>query len=186
MVGVADEAAPFIDSEIRAVADAFPHARVLTGAEATVERLRSEGCKADLIHLACHGRFSPEAPMSSGLRLADRWLTVRDVYGLRLAGAVVVLSGCDTGRAAIGGGDDLTGLARGFFAGGASQLLMSLWPTHDESTGELVADVYNMWHNQVSPPEGGLAHALCSAQQALIPGCPHPAHWAPFMLLGRG
>ena len=98
---------------------------------------------------------------------------------------MVVLSGCDTGRAAVGGGDDLVGLARGFFAAGASGLLMSLWPLHDESATNLVASIYDLWHNQGSGPGGGLAGAVRSAQHRLMAVHPHPAHWAPFILVGR-
>ena len=134
---------------------------------------------ADVLHLACHGRFSAENPLASGLKLADRWLTVRDVYGLRLRASLVTLSGCDTGRTVVGGGDELVGLMRGFFAAGAASLLISLWTVNDESTAELMTRFYDAWRGGATKPA-----ALRSAQRALLATRPHPVFWAPFLLGG--
>ena len=48
--------------------------------------------------------------MLSGLLLGDGWLTLGEVYGMRLDADVLVLSGCATGRAWVSEGDDLFGL----------------------------------------------------------------------------
>jgi CHAT domain-containing protein len=186
ILGVADDAAPRIEAEVRAVAASLAAARTFVGPEATWPRLSREAPAADVVHLACHGRFTPDRPLSSGVKLGDRWMTVRDLYGLKLAGAVVVLSGCDTGRTVVGGGDDLVGLVRGFFAAGASALLMTLWPLHDETAENLVASIYNLWHN--AGKEAGaapnLAAAVQTAQRRLLEAHPHPVFWAPFVLVG--
>jgi CHAT domain-containing protein len=123
--------------------------------------------------------------MAAGLKLADRWLTVRDLYGLSLDGALVVLSGCDTGRAAIGGGDDLVGLIRGFFAAGASGLLMTMWALHDDSAAKTMARIYEMWQNAELEGRPGLSAAVCGAQRRMMEELPHPIFWAPFILVGR-
>ena len=185
VLGVADLAAPHIDQEVRAAAAALPGARAWTGEHATWQRLMDEGPRAELVHLACHGWFSPRRPLASGVKLGDRRITVRDVYGLELNGAVVVLSGCETGRAAVAGGDDQVGLVRGFFAAGASALMMTLWPLHDETAGILVASIYELWQNGPSEKKPRLAAALRAAQCQLMEENPHPIFWAPFVLVGR-
>ena len=62
--------------------------------------------RARVIHIASHARFVRSDPLASGLRLADGWLTARDILNLRIGGATVVLSGCDTGRAVIASSDE--------------------------------------------------------------------------------
>ncbi|MHC4220650.1 MAG: CHAT domain-containing protein, partial [Planctomycetota bacterium] len=183
--GVPDPAAPRIEQEVRAVAAALPEARLLVGSEATCDRFGEAASGSELIHLACHGWFSPQNPLASGLRLTDRWLTVRDLFGLELPGSVIVLSGCETGQAAVVGGDELTGLMQGFFAAGASALLMTLWGLHDETARILVASIYEFWHNEARQEKGALAAALQAAQRRVMSENPHPAFWAPFILVGR-
>ena len=183
--GVADEVAPRIEQEVHAAAAILPGARVYLGEAANWNRLVQEGANADVVHLACHGWFSPRQPLASGVKLGDRWMTVRDVYGLRLNGAVVTLSGCETGRTAVAGGDDQVGLVRGFFAAGASAVLMTLWPIHDETAGILVASIYELWQNGALGTKPTLAEAVRAAQCRLMKENPHPIFWAPFILVGR-
>jgi len=168
-----------------AAAEAEHVARVLgvkpvLGAAATAAWLLADARQFDIIHLACHGRFSPDRPLASGLKLADRWMTVRDIYALRLRASLVTLSGCDTGRAVVSGGDELTGLVRGFFAAGAASLIISLWVVNDEGATDLMADLYDAYQQGVSP-----AAALRGAQRSFLAQEPHPAFWAPFILGGH-
>ncbi len=181
VVGVADRNAPGIDAEARAVAEALG-ARLLAGREATADRFVREAAGAGVIHLACHGRFSPEAPLASGLRLADRWLTVRDIYPLRLVADLVVLSGCETGRNLVTAGDELQGLLRGFIAAGARSLMASLWRVDDRSTVTFMSTFYNA----LGGPGGvGPGAALREAQCRMLSERRHPALWSPFFLVGR-
>ena len=183
--GVADGVAPHIEQEVHAAAAILPGARVYLGETANWDRLVEEAATADVVHLACHGWFSPRQPLASGVKLGDRWMTVRDVYGLKLDGAVVTLSGCETGRTAVAGGDDQVGLVRGFFAAGASAVLMTLWPIHDETAGILVASIYELWQNEALGTKPTLAEAVRAAQCRLMQENPHPIFWAPFILVGR-
>ncbi|MHC5005745.1 MAG: CHAT domain-containing protein [Planctomycetota bacterium] len=183
--GVPDPAAPRIEQEVRAVAGVLPDPTVLLGPDATCRRFLDEAPGAEVVHVACHGWFSPDYPLGSGLKLADRWLTVRDLFGLGLKGPVVLLSGCETGQAAAGGGDELVGLAQGFFAAGASAVVMTLWALHDATAEILVASLYDVWHNRGRGSRRSLAAALREAQRRVMVTYPHPAFWAPFILVGR-
>jgi CHAT domain-containing protein len=178
VLGVPDDLAPRIGVEADMVGTVLGVSPVV-GAEATVERLRDAAPNARIVHLACHGRFVAGNPMASGLKLADRWLTVRDVYGLRLDGSLVTLSDCETGRAAVSSGDELLGLIRAFYAAGASSLVLSLWVADDDSTAGTMADFYRALRSGASP-----AAALRAAQRAQLSQNPHPAFWAPFIIGG--
>lgn len=178
VVGVADDLAPGIAGEARAIARQVS-GQLLLNAEATSNRFAREAVTASIIHLATHGRFLPGQPLASGLRLGDRWLTIADIYRLRLAAPLVVLSGCDTGRAAVADGDELVGLTRAFLAAGASSLVYSLWLANDENTVDLMTRFYAAHRAGQTP-----AAALRTAQLQLMEQRAHPAYWAPFQAGG--
>lgn len=180
VVGVPDGIAPNIAIETQRVAAALGTEQVLMGPDATAQRVVAAAEGASVIHLACHGRFVPESPLMSGIKLSDRWLTVRDNYQMCLQSALVTLSGCNTGRNVVQSGDELVGLARSLLAAGASALLVSLWTVNDESTADLMTDFYRAWRNGATP-----FAALREAQCAQLARRPHPAFWAPFILEGN-
>ncbi|MCU1267111.1 MAG: repeat-containing protein [Acidobacteria bacterium] len=180
LLGVADERIPRVHEEIKALAPLFPEAVALLDHEATLTALRREAPAADVIHLACHGQFRPDNPLFSSLQLGDGWLTVRDAYNLNLHCGLVTLSACETGVSTIAPGDELLGLARGFFAAGAPSLLLSLWTVDDDATEQLMSEFYTSLRESGSP-----ASALRHAQLRLMESKPHPFFWSPFVLLGR-
>lgn len=182
LVGVADDDAPDIDREIEDLGALIPDARRLTGGEATVGGLRSSACGVSVLHLASHATHTPGSAMSARLRLADRWLTARDLYSLRLDGAVVVLTGCETARAE--GGDEQLGLVRGFLGAGARAVIASLWPVHDQSARRFVATVYARALAAGSPAP--TRAALTFGAREWIDNGEHPAAWAPLVWFGRG
>jgi CHAT domain-containing protein len=148
---------------------------------ACVSVLREHGRHAPVVHLATHAEFRADNPLFSGLQLADAWLTTLDIFGLELAASLVTLSGCHTGRSVVGGGEELLGLARAFFAAGAASLLLSLWAVEDSSTAEFMA----MFYRRLAAGDTKAA-ALRSAQVAFIDDARyhHPYYWAPFALIG--
>jgi CHAT domain-containing protein len=180
LFGVADEQTPRVRDEIEILAPLFAEATALLDGGATIRALRREAPLADVIHLACHGQFRPDNPLFSSLKLGDGWLTVREAYDLNLHCALVTLSACETGVSAVAPGDELIGLARGFFAAGSPSLLLSLWTVDDDTTAELMAAFYKNLMKTGSP-----STALRHAQLSLLKTRPHPFFWAPFVLLGR-
>jgi CHAT domain-containing protein len=127
VLGVPDAQTPFILDEARAVAARLPGAEVYLGADATAEVLREKGPGRRYLHIAAHGFFRPDNPMFSGIRLGGSYLTLYDLYNLKLPAELVTLSACVTGLNVIAAGDELLGLARGLFRAGAASLLLTLW-----------------------------------------------------------
>lgn len=178
--GVDDPLIPFALTEAAAVGQHLPDARVLLGAQATLASLQAETAGCHLLHLACHGLFRRDNPLFSALKLHDGWLTAGDVMQLRLAGAFVTLSACESGRSQVVGGDELLGLPYAFLGAGALGLLVSLWLVEDETTAGLMTRFYQQVAQGASYPA-----ALRHAQLALKASHPHPYYWAPFMLIGQ-
>jgi CHAT domain-containing protein len=181
VLGVADAHTPFILDELRSVAARLPDAELYVGDEATVDLLRQKAEGRRVVHIAAHGFFRPDNPMFSGIRLgSSSYLTLYDLYNLKLPADLVVLSACVTGVNVIAAGDELLGLARGLFRAGAASLLLTLWEVPDQSTAEFMKAFYD---RVLTAPNR--ASALRDAVLALREEYPHPIYWAPFVLMGK-
>ncbi len=181
VVGVADEAAPAVLDEARTVASLLPESDRLLGESATLDGLRAAlAQRRDVVHLACHGMHRSQNPMFSSLRLADGWLTAHDVMSLDVAGSLVVLSACETGRQER---ERLVaepvGLAHSFLAVGARAVVVSLWLADDAVTAELMSEFYLHLNDGQRP-----AAALQRARTTTAARHPHPAAWASFSIHG--
>jgi CHAT domain-containing protein len=153
---------------------------VFSGAAATEEAFRTHAPNADLIHLASHAVFREDNPLFSRIRLADGWLAVYDLFGLRLRASLVTLSACETGVSRVLSGDEVVGLSRGFFQAGTSSVVVSLWSVDDDSTASLMQRFYTLLRAGMVP-----AAAMRAAQVELRRSRPHPYYWAPFLVVGR-
>ena len=180
LVGVADSAVPHVDAEIDALKNLFADSTVMLGQDATEQAFRTEAPAADVIHLASHAVFRQDNPLFSAIKLADGWLSLYDLYRLRLRASLVTLSACETGVNEVLGGDELVGLARGFFQAGARSIVVSLWAVNDESTAQLMRAFYTNLDGGPGP-----AAAMRRAQLDLRRRYPHPYFWAPFIVVGR-
>ena len=140
------------------------------------------------VHLASHGLIDEERPQLSSVVLnagspeEDGYLTMREVFDLKLNADLVVLSACKTGLGKQIRGEGITGLARAFFCAGASSVLVSLWNVNDRSTADFMMDFYS------SRTQRGMnkTAALKEARLKMIGGkkYSHPYYWSPFILIG--
>jgi CHAT domain-containing protein len=115
-------------------------------------------------------------------------LSTIEVFNLDLSScSLVTLSACETGRAVVGGVDEVIGLGRGFLYAGAASLLPTLWKVDDASSAELMEMFYQALLSDFSK-----AAALAGAQRAFLarartsirPYRVHPYFWAGFHLIG--
>jgi len=180
VLGVPETHTPFILDEVRAVAERLPRAQLLVGTEATGAALRERGERARFLHVAAHGFFRPDNPMFSGIRLSGSYLTLYDLYSLKLSAELVVLSACVTGLNVVAAGDELLGLARGLFRAGAASLLLTLWEVPDQSAADFMKSFYD---RVLGAPNR--ATALREAILDVRERFPHPLDWAPFVLMGK-
>jgi CHAT domain-containing protein len=70
-------------------------------------------------------------------------LTAEETAFLDLTGTwMVTLSACETGLGKAQSGEGVFGLRRAVMMAGASNLLVTLWPVGDNTTGQIMADFY--------------------------------------------
>jgi len=153
---------------------------------------RTDFSRYSILHFATHGLLDPKNPKKLGFYLSmvdengkdqEGFITMQDVYNLRVPVSLVVLSACRTGLGEDVRGEGLIGLTRGFMHAGASSVVASLWKVDDEATAELMKYFYtNMLKKGMRP-----AAALREAQTTLRrnPQWQSPHYWAGFILQGE-
>lgn len=143
-----------------------------------------------IVHFATHGFVNESKPQFSGLVLSlidskrkpqNGFLRLHDIFNLRLAADLVVLSACETGLGKDIRGEGLVGLTRGFMYAGSRRVVTSLWNVNDKSTANLMAEFYRGMLQQKQPP----AAALRAAQLKMWSTKPDPYLWAAFTLQGE-
>lgn len=176
---------------IRAVAEGR-EVLLATGTDATRDLVTSgrlEPFRA--LHFATHGLLDSEHPELSMLALSQRdakgkplngFLSLQDLYSLRLQADLVVLSGCETGLGRELRGEGLVGLTHGFLHAGASQVVASLWPVRDRASAELMQLFYRSMLGDGLRPTA----ALRTAQIQIWKQRPwrDPYFWAAFVAQG--
>lgn len=144
------------------------------------------------VHFATHGFLNSQTPELSGLVLSlydeqgqqqDGFLRAHEIFNLKLAADLVVLSACQTGLGKDIRGEGLISLTRGFMYAGAPRVVVSLWNVDDEATAELMARFYRGVLIEKLRP----ARALQTAQLSLLQEnrWAQPYYWAAFSLQGE-
>jgi CHAT domain-containing protein len=151
---------PHADAEIKSLGELYPQAVTLAGDSATTERVLAALDGSWLAHIAAHGTFRVDNPLFSDLRLADGPLTVYDIEGIPRAPWLLVLSACDSGRAAAVGADELLGVASSLMAKGTTGIVAAIVAVNDEATGPVMTSL----HEAVATG-GGFPWALRAARQ---------------------
>ncbi|MER7276123.1 CHAT domain-containing protein [Dactylosporangium sp. NPDC000244] len=150
--------------EVREIAADRAGATVLAGDRARVEPALTALDGAAIGHIAAHGEFRVDNPLFSFLMLADGPLTVYDLTALRRPPALLVLSGCDTGLAAVHPGDELMGLVAALLNMGTATVIASTGPVDDGATRHLMRAFYGRLATGLGP-----AAALAAAQASAGP-----------------
>ncbi|MEG3880634.1 CHAT domain-containing protein [Microcoleus sp. herbarium7] len=145
-----------------------------------------------IVHFATHGIANSQNPELSGIlmsmvddkgNLVNGFLRLTDIFNLKLAADLVVLSACQTGLGQNIQGEGMVGLTRGFMYAGAQRVGVSLWNVDDEGTSVLMQKFYQkMLQEKLAP-----AAALRAAQMELMSQekWKSPYYWAAFMLQGE-
>ncbi|HET7226797.1 MAG TPA: CHAT domain-containing protein, partial [Candidatus Eisenbacteria bacterium] len=167
-----------VNAEAGAIAQRFPRARVLAGAEATAARVLALAPRAAWIHFAGHGAWQPGIPEASALRLADRWVTAAELAAGGLAARWVSLSACQSARSLASGGEEWFGMPRTLLLAGAGAVVASQWDIADADAAELAVTLYDGLSAGLPPGE-----ALRRAQVARRRVGVHPMRWAGFVQL---
>lgn len=174
--------------EARAAQRYLDGVTALAGAAASEPALKARDLEAfGLVHLAAHAVADDTTPDRSALLLAagtggdDGLLQAREIADLRLRGAIVILSACQTASGAVVNGEGVMSLARAFFAGGARTVIGTRWPLGDRDAAMFFERFYRALGDGLT-----VSAALATAKRHAIAAGASPAVWAGIVLLGDG
>lgn len=140
------------------------------------------------LHLATHGSLGEGGAQQPALVMSlvgnsgsgeDGFLTMTDVFNMKIPSELVVLSACKTGQGEMTKGEGVAGMARAFLYAGADSMLVSLWSVADKETKDLMISFYNKML-------GGMDResAIAETKREMIAAGMHPYFWAPFVYIG--
>jgi len=143
-----------------------------------------------VIHLATHVLF-PSSSREQGLiafSLGDspaaaagpEFISTSEIAGLRVPGALIVMTGCATGTGEAHDGAGLLGLTRAWLMAGASAVVSTAWPVEDNSGGMFARFYYYLRNHSA-------AEALQLSQREVAhsrTGRLAPASWASYQVTG--
>lgn len=133
-------ALPFTAAEANALTDLFPTTRLSSAAAARAALLDS--LPFGILHLGTHAEATRTEDAAPRILTATDPLYLTDVYGMRLDGALVTLSACNSNVGPLARGEGVLGLGRAFRAAGASGVVASLWPLNDRATADITSRFY--------------------------------------------
>ena len=190
--------------EVRSAAkqSGLPRSEILVGQQATVSFLQKAIAKQpEILHFAVHvvtpdmsRGANPGQGSQAALALSltkeemPELLTPEAIAALRVPGSLVILSGCSSQRGEILPSAGLMGLSRAWLLAGASAVMVSAWPTPDDS-GQFFSSFYSHFDAVSS---GTLAQraavALQQAQVEMEHGDGYrssPKFWAAYSLISK-
>jgi tetratricopeptide (TPR) repeat protein len=151
-------------AEVMCLSGLYPQATVLTNGTATVGRVLAALDGSWLAHVAAHGTFRADNPLFSSLQLDDGPLTVYDLEGMNRAPHRLVLSACESGRAAPIGSDELLGLASSLIPMGTVGIVAAVVPVSDQVTVSVMRSLHGCLAEGAGFPEA-LRQARADAAQ---------------------
>jgi CHAT domain-containing protein len=159
--------------------------RTLAGKDATPSSYFSaEPDRFDYLHFATHGTASRTHPLDSAVILTKSGdstkLYAHEIITRPLHAYLVTVSACDGVGKRTYAGEGLVGLSWAFLRAGAHHVIASLWEVNDDSTPQLMDDLYRGLRAGQDP-----ATALRDAKLSLVHSkgvFRKPFYWAPFQL----
>jgi CHAT domain-containing protein len=162
---------------------AAPDRTVLSRQQATASAyLESKPAQYSFIHFVAHGTASRASPLDSAVVLSRQGesykLYARDIVTQPLQANLVTISACHGAGERTYSGEGLVGLTWAFLRAGAHGVIAALWEVNDNSTPELMDDLYAEIQKG-SAPDAALHHAKL---KLLHSGTVYqkPFYWAPF------
>jgi CHAT domain-containing protein/tetratricopeptide (TPR) repeat protein len=140
---------PSSGAEVKAIArEIRGHVDALIGDSASESALKQSPLDYKVLHFATHALIDPRFPARSAIVLArgspseDGWLQPREIYRLKMAAQLVVLSACETAAGESSTAEGIHSLARAFTFAGAKSVVGTLWKVEDRSAKEFVQEMY--------------------------------------------
>jgi CHAT domain-containing protein/tetratricopeptide (TPR) repeat protein len=170
-------------AEAERVAAAYPGARLLRGADASVPNFRSQWALATSIHYTGHAVSNSRVPSLAALVLRDgpspAYLYAYEIAATDLRRVrLVVLSACATSSDVASRTEGISSLGRAFMAAGARVVIGTLWPVEDEAASQFSIALHEHLRAGESPVQ-----ALRQVQLAGV-RAGASRDWAAFAVIG--
>ncbi len=190
------------EHEVRTAAreSGLARSQFLIGREATIGEIQKAVAKfPEIIHFAVHvvspegaETSSPSSQAALALSLTKdnipELLTPEAIATLRVPGSLVILSGCSSLKGEILPSAGLMGLSRAWLLAGASAVVVSAWPTPDDS-GRFFSSFYSHFD---ADPSGSLSERAALALQQSQIEMEHgggyrsaPKFWAAYSIISK-
>ncbi len=164
---------------------AQPNRKVLSSAQATADAyLHSDPGQFTYIHFVAHGMASRSSPLDSAVVLSregDAYkLYAREIMKQPLHADLVTISACHGAEGRTYSGEGLVGLAWAFLRAGAHGVIAALWEVNDNSTSEMMGQLYGEITKGIAPDI-----ALRDAKLAFLHSNTvyrKPFYWAAFQI----
>ena len=167
--------------------------KILADSDADKSTLLKLLPQASLLHIACHGIFSPNRPDCSGLVLASggeaQIVSIRELSMLPLTELKqAVLSACWSADSFILPGRWIISLPETLWRAGAQSIVGCLWEVEDGVAGPLMKQFYE--NLETMPRDEALRSAQLDCIGGQLKGCKlidisDPIYWAGFVLYGN-
>ncbi len=164
-----------------------------SGTDATESNFRKIAGKVAVLHLATHTLINDSVPMYSRLAFFpeepdsvtnDGWLTLSDIYNLRLKAGMTVLSACHTGTGNLRKGEGIMSLARGFLYAGSQSVILTLWEVEDQAATKIMKEFYrNLKFGKRK--DSALRNAKIKYISGADPVHAHPHIWLSYIMIGN-
>ncbi|MFG1802161.1 CHAT domain-containing protein [Micromonospora carbonacea] len=157
---------------------------ILSGEQATADRVVQAIKAATWTHFACHNVLDPISQTDSGLRLFDRTLRLPEIGDLQLPEAeLAYLSACSTANHGIRYADEVLHPASAFQLAGFRHVVACLWPLDDSTALKAARAFYRGLPD--SPAADSAAMVLHEVTRHLRrTNLDRPDLWAPFIHSG--
>ena len=160
--------------------------------EATEQNFVQNANDFEVLHLAMHGLLDDADPLGSELVFSltedsvyDGHLSVREIYALDLNSSIVVLSACNSGFGESRVGEGLISLSQAFQYAGSPRTITSLWKVSDETTREIMINMYQSIANGIEYRSALRKGKLSYLESVKDPVFGHPYYWAGFVYIGK-
>jgi CHAT domain-containing protein len=189
--------------EVRAAAvqSGLKTSEILTGQLATSANLEKAILhRPEILHFAVHvvspsiigenqTGFQRQAALALSMSKTNvpELLTPEAIATLRVPGSLVVISGCSSQQGEILPGAGLMGLSRAWLLAGASAVVVSSWPTPDDS-GQFFSSFYSHFDSTSGSLAQRAALALQRAQMEMEHGGGYrsaPRFWAAYSIISK-
>jgi CHAT domain-containing protein len=181
---------PGSEKEVATISELFgSNSKVASHKDASETKIKNSNLSEySYLHFATHGTVDETSPELSRIFLNssesdDGSLYSGEIFNLQLNANLAVLSACQTGLGKLSKGEGVIGLSRALTYAGAKNIIVSFWSVADESTSELMTELYR----EILQNKNDFSSSLRNSKLKLIsnPKFSAPYYWAPFVMIGN-